>query len=83
MFEDELKFLDIHIVDDSIEMYDDNQFLRSISGEKSRWRLRKVMNTLERMNTKITKRLTSPISPMKRTHWNDGKRARGNKLRKI
>ena len=60
MFEDELRYLDIHIMDDPIKMYDDDQ-LRSRSGKKSRMRLRKVMNKLERMNTKITKRLTSLI----------------------
>jgi len=33
--------------------------------------------------SKDDKRLTSPICPLKRTHWNDGKRARGNRPRKI
>jgi len=37
------------------------------------------MNKLERMNIKMTKRLKSPISPLKRTHWNDRKRAQGKK----
>ena len=73
MFEDELRFLDIHIVDDPIETCDDDQFIMSRSGKKSRMRLRKVMNKLERMNAKITKRLTSLILPMKRTQWNEGK----------
>ena len=69
MFEDELKFLDIHVVDTPIEMCDDDQILKSRSGKKkSRRRLRKVKNKLERMKAKKIKRLTSPISPMKRTH---------------
>ena len=49
MFKDELRFLDIHIVDDPIEMCDDDQFIRNRSGKKSRRRLKKVMNKLERM----------------------------------
>ena len=32
----------------------------------------------KRMNTKLTKGLISPICPLRRTHWNDEKRARGN-----
>jgi len=56
MFEDELKFLDIHVVGTPIEMYDDDQILKSRSGKKkSRRRLRKVKNKLERMRTKIIK----------------------------
>jgi len=43
----------------------------------------KVMNKLERMKLKMTKILTSPICSVKRTHWNDEKRARGNRPRKI
>jgi len=31
----------------------------------------------------MTKRLTSPIYPLKRTHWNDGKRGIGNRPRNI
>jgi len=67
-------FLSIHVVDAPIKMYD-NQFVRSRSG-KNRRKLRKILNKLKRMNGKMTKRLTSPISPLKRTHWNDEKRAR-------
>ena len=68
-FEDELKFLDIHVVDTPIEMCDDDQILKSRSGKKkSRRRLRKVKNKLERMRIKITKNLTSPISSLKRSH---------------
>ena len=37
-------------------------------GEKNRRRKRKVMNKLERMRTKMTKRLTFLISSLKRTH---------------
>jgi len=44
----------------------EDEFVKS-GGEKKR-RRGKVMNKLERMRAKITKRLTSPISPLKRTH---------------
>ena len=43
MFENELRFLDIYIVDDPIEICDDDQFIRR-NGKKNRRRLRKVMN---------------------------------------
>ena len=33
--------------------------------------------------TKITKRLTFLISPLKRINWNDGKRSRGKRPKKI
>ena len=83
MFETELKFLGTHVVDASIDMCDDDQFMRSRSGKKNRRRMRKVKNKIERMRVKMKKRLTSPIFSLKRTRWNDGKRARGNRPRKI
>ena len=83
LHKNELKFLGIYVVDAPIEMCDDDQFVRSRSGEKSRRRLRKIKNKLERVKAKKIKKLTSLISPMKRTHWNHRKRARGNRLRKI
>ena len=82
-FEDELKFLGNHIVDTLIIMCDNDKFVRKRCGKKRRRRWRKVMNKLERMKLKMTKRLTSPLCPLKRAHWNDGKRARGNRPRKI
>ena len=64
-------------------MYDD-EFLKSKSGKKKgRRRLRKVMSKLERMKQKITIRLTYLNSPMKRTRWNNEKRAKENRPRKI
>jgi len=68
MFEDKLKFLSNHIVDTPIDLCDNDQFVKSKSEKNSKKRLRKVMNKLEKMNTKLTKRLTSPICPLKRTH---------------
>ena len=83
MFEDELKFIGNHIVAILIMLYDKNEFMRKKCKKKRRRRWRKVMNKLEMMKLKMTKILTSTICPMKRTHWNDGKRARGNRPRKI
>jgi len=41
------------------------------------------MLKLERKIAKMTKRLASPLCPIKRTHWNDGKRAREMRAKKI
>ena len=74
-FKDKLIFLGIHV--EPIILCDNkDEFLKS-DGEKKR--RRKVMNKFERMRAKMTKRLTSPISPLKRTHWNDEKQVRGNR----
>ena len=83
MHEKKLKILGIHIVDAPTTMYNENEFVKSGGGKKSRRKLRKVMNKLERMNTKLTKRLTSLISPLKRIHWNDEKRAKVMRPKKI
>ena len=66
IYEDELIFLGINVA--LIILCDnEDEFVKS-GGEKKRWRKRKVMNKLERMRAKMTKRLTSLISPLKRTH---------------
>jgi len=83
MFEDELRFIGNHIVATLIMLCDNDEFMRKKCEKKRKRRWRKVINKLERMKLKMTKRLTSPIYPTKRTHWNDGKRARGNRPRKI
>ena len=71
---DELKILGIHVVYATIVFFDDDdEFMKSERGKKSRMKLRKLRNKLERMNIKMTKRLVSPLCPIKRTHWNDGK----------
>ena len=70
MYEDELMILGIHVA--PIILYDNKDEFVKIDGEKKR-RKRKVMNKLERMRAKMIKKLTSLISPLKRTHWNDGK----------
>ena len=83
MYKEKLKILGIHIIYVPTTMYNQDEFLKRGGGKKSRMKLRKEMNKLERMNIKLTKRLTSPISPLKMIHWSNGKRARGKKLRKL
>ena len=83
MFEDELKFIGNYIVATLIILCDNVEFIRKRCEKKKRRRWRKVTNKLERMKLKMTKRLTSPICSLKRTHWNDGERARGNRPGKI
>ena len=66
MYEDELKFLSNHIMHTLNVLCDIDEFVSSRSGR--RVGEKKVKNKLERMNTKLTKRLTSSICPLKRTH---------------
>ena len=66
MYEDELISLGIHVA--PIILCDNEDVFVKSGGEKKRRRKKKVMNKLERMRAKMTKRLTSPISPLKRTH---------------
>ena len=60
---DEFDHIDIHI-----EICNDDQSVRSEDEKIIRRRLRKITDKLERMRDKMTKRLTSPISSLKRTH---------------
>ena len=68
MFEDELKFKGNHIVGTLIMLCENDEFMRKRYGKKRKRRWRKVMNKLEMMKLKMTKRLTSSIYPLKRTH---------------
>ena len=70
MYEEELKILGIHIIYAPTTMHNKDEFVKSGGGKKSKRKLRKMMNKLEMMNTKLTKRLISLILPLKRTHWN-------------
>jgi len=79
---EKFKILGTHIVYAPNTIYNEDEFRKSGGGKNNKRKLRKVMNKLDKRNTKLTKRLTSPIPPLKRTHWDDGKRARGKKLRK-
>ena len=64
----EFDHIDIHI-----EICNDDQFVRSENGKTISRRLRKIKDKLEKMRDKMIKRLTSPISPLKGTYWNDEK----------
>ena len=68
MFEDEFKFLSIHVVDVPIETCDDDQLLKSRSEKKGRRRLKKCAEQIGEDENQDNKRLTSLISPLKRTH---------------
>ena len=80
MYETELEFLSIHSEEVPTKRCDDNQFLNSGCRHVRKKSLRKVR--LGRNRAKI-KKIGLPICPIKRTHWNDGKRARGMKYKKI
>jgi hypothetical protein len=64
------------------ENTDGNEFARKPDYSKHRPRLRKVKSKEERSRLNQTKRLSSSISPLKRTHWNSGKRSRWRYRRK-
>ena len=49
MYEEKLKILGIHIVYTPTIMYNEDEFVKSGGVKKSRRKLRKVMNKLERM----------------------------------
>ena len=84
--ENELKFMGDNMEDMSIELLGAQNVLRSNNREvrKTRYfekrsirrrgimRVRKTLNNRERMAAKLTKRLSSSNSPLKRTRWNDG-----------
>jgi hypothetical protein len=55
---------------------DEEKFVRRRRKLKRR-RLRRRKTKMERGLSKMTRRLISTKSPLKRTHWNDGKRSRG------
>ena len=55
MYEKELKILGIHIIYMPITMYNEDEFVKSDGGKKSRRKMRKVINKLERMYKKLTK----------------------------
>ena len=77
----ELEFLGIHSEKVQTEKYDDDQFLNNECRNMRKKNLKKVR--LERKGAKMTKKLASPLCPIKRTHWNDEKRARGMRPKKI
>ena len=81
MYETELEFLGIHSEEVSTKKCDNDQFLNNGCKNMRKESLKKVR--LGRKRAKMTKRLVSPLCPIKRTHWNDEKRARGMRHKKI
>ena len=67
----EIEFLGIHSEEGPTEKCDDNQFLNNGCRHMRKKSLKKVRR--ERKRAKIIKRFASPLCPIKRTHWNDGK----------
>ena len=57
MYEEELKILGIHIVYAPTTIYNEDESVKSGVGKKRKRKLRKVMNKLERMNTKLIKKI--------------------------
>ena len=80
MYGTELEFLGIHSEDVPTKRCDGNQFLNNGCGHMMKKSLKKMR--LGRKRAKI-KTLASPLCPIKRTHWNDGKRARGMNPKRI
>ena len=74
MYGTELEFLCIHSEKVSTERCDGNKFLNNGCGHMRKKSLRKMR--LDRKKAKM-KTLASLLCPIKRTHWNDWKRARG------
>ena len=62
MFEDELKFIGNHTVATLIMLHDNNEFMRKKCEKKRRRRWRKVMNKLEKMKLKMTKRYMHKVN---------------------
>ena len=77
----ELDFLGIHNEEVSTEKCGGDQFFNNECSNMRKKHQKKVR--LERKRAKMTKKLASPLCPIKRTHWNDRKRARGMRPRKI
>jgi len=72
MYGTELEFLGIHSKEVPTERRD--EFLNNGCGHMMRKSLKKMKLGRKRVKTKM---LVSPLCLIKRTHWNDGKRARG------
>ena len=81
MYGTEIEFLGIHSKEVPTEKCDGDQFLNNRRRNMRKKSLKKVR--LGRKRAKMTKRLASPLCLIKRTHWNDGKRARGMRPKKV
>ena len=81
MYGTELEFLGIHSEEVTTEKCDGDQSLNNECRHMRKKSLRKVR--LGKKRAKMIKRLASLLCLIKRTHWNDGKRARGMRSKKI
>ena len=81
MYRTELEFLGIHREEVPTEKCDGDQFLNNGCRNTRKKSLKKVRGGRKR--AKMTKRLASPVCPIKRTQWNDEKRVRGMRPKKI
>ena len=81
IYRTELEFLGIHNEEVPIEKCGGDQFLNNECRNMRKENLKKLR--LGRKRAKMTEKLASPLCPIKRTHWNDGKRARGIRPKKI
>ena len=77
----ELEFLGIHNEEVPNEKGGGGKILNNDCGNMRKKHLKKVR--LGRQEAKMKKHLASPLCPIKRTHWNDGKRARGIRPKKL
>ena len=80
IYETELEFLDIHSEKVPTEKCDGDQFLNNECSHMRKKHLKKVDWGGRELRQK---KLASPLCPIKKTQWNDGKRARGMRLKKI
>ena len=72
MYGPEIEFLGIQSKKVLTERCNGDQFLNNECRHIRKKSLRKVR--LGRKRAKMTKRLASPLCPIKRIHWNDGRR---------
>jgi hypothetical protein len=75
--DDELKLLSDQLRGTTIDLNHEKILRNERRKNNRRRRMRKTKSKKERMNAKLTKRLSSLNSPLKRTHWESGKRSRG------
>ena len=81
IYEAELEFLGIHNDEVPTEKGGGDKFLDNNCSDMRKKHLKKVR--LGRQKAKMTIQLASQLCPIKRTHWNDGKRARGMRPKMI
>ena len=81
IYGDELEFLGIHNEDISNGKSGDDKFLNENCSDMRKKQLKKMKLGMPKVQ--MTIQLASQLCPIKRTHWNDGKRARGIRPKKV